>query len=315
MDTAVCTLFEGDYHYGVGVLVNSLYRHGFRGVVWAGYRGNLPFWAKPLEAGEGYQEFSVTEGCVIRFVKLTTRKFFSNYKPDFMLQLWESYCPNVDALFYIDPDIVNNCDWHFYEEWVGRGIALCEDGYGYMPANHPIRLAWKEFAEMHGYTCHRELDRYYNSGFIGLEQSHKFLLSLWQKLLEICEAVGCLSLSDFYAPSRDKNPYIYYDQDVLNLALMLTSHPLSTFGVEAMDSTHGSIIMSHAAGIHVKPWRKQMIREALGGAAPTLTDKLYYQHAQMPIQLYSRSQQFWKELDIRCGSAISRFIRRAPASA
>lgn len=53
-----------------------------------------------------------------------------------------------------------------------------------------------------------------------------------------------------------------------------------------------------------------MIRKALGGVPPTLADKLYCQHAQTPIQLYSRSQYLRKKLALYCGAAIGRFIRR-----
>lgn len=320
MNTAVCTLFEGDYHYGVGALVNSLYEHGFRGVVWAGYRGDLPFWAKPLKDEQGYQEFVVAQDCVIRFIKLSTTMFFTYYKPDFMLELWQSYCPDVEALFYFDPDIVNKCRWGFYEEWVSHGITLCEDGYPDMADNHPRRLGWKEFAQEYGYTSQKTLDRVYNGGFIGLKQSYKPLLSLWQKFTELFADEGYLSLNSSHVGERAKGlytyPYVRDDQDVLNLVLMLNDYPLSTFGPEGMDFGKPGSIMSHAAGgFVIKAWRKNMVFKALGGVPPTLTDKLYYQHAHQPIPLYSRSQLLWKKAGLYCAVAIGRFMRRTPASA
>ena len=34
-DTAICTLFEGDYHLGLAAILNSLVRAGYAGTVWA----------------------------------------------------------------------------------------------------------------------------------------------------------------------------------------------------------------------------------------------------------------------------------------
>ena len=53
---SICTLFEGDYHYGLGPLVNSLYTNGYRGVIWVGYRGALPPWAQPRSAAQGFED-------------------------------------------------------------------------------------------------------------------------------------------------------------------------------------------------------------------------------------------------------------------
>lgn len=308
MNTAVCTLFEGDYHFGIGALVNSLYYHGFRGVVWVGYRGNLPPWAKNLKMYQSYQEFTVAEGCVIRFILLTTPVHFTNYKPDFMLQLWEYYCPETNALFYIDPDIVIKCRWSFFEEWVIRGIAVCQEIVNaYMPSDHPIRMAWIEFAEAKGYKCERQLNQYFNGGFIGICEKHKSALPIWQSLLKSLEEIE-IKLTKFMPGDRSQ-PFLGTDQDTLNLMAMITPHPLSTLGPEGMDFVPGGFTMSHAVG-SPKPWRKHMIYEALKGKAPTSADKGYWQHTQNPIQLYSQQKLFWKQVNLRFGAAIGRFLRR-----
>jgi hypothetical protein len=311
MQTAICTLFEGDYHYGVGVLANSLFHHGFQGVFWAGYRDRLPPWATPLRQESDYHELVVSEGCAIRFVRVDPAMHLANYKPHFMWDLLERD-PALEAIFYFDPDIVNRCRWDFYEHWVRCGIALCGDSWYHVPANHPRRLAWQSFADDQGFPCQRLLEHHYNAGFIGLPRRSQSLLLLWQKLIDGAAAAGYLDLEDVYADRTTYSyPYLPNDQVTLNLALMLVIDPLSTVGPDGMDFLPGGTIMSHATVPHVKPWRKKLIGSALRGMPPSLTDKLFWQHTQEPVAVYSTEALRQKQLTLRVGAAIGRFIRRS----
>jgi hypothetical protein len=77
-----------------------------------------------------------------------------------------------------------------------------------------------------------------------------------------------------------------------------------------MDFIYGGFTMSHAVGAP-KPWQKQVISQVLlKGKSPSIADKLYWQHAQIPIQLYSQQQLFWKKLDLLGGTAMSRLLCR-----
>ena len=86
-----CTLFESTYHIGLGALVNSLFRNGFRETFFAGYRGALPPWATPVATKDGVSDFDVAEGCRIRFVALDTSLHLASYKPIFMRQVFEQF--------------------------------------------------------------------------------------------------------------------------------------------------------------------------------------------------------------------------------
>jgi hypothetical protein len=93
---------------------------------------------------------------------------------------------------------------------------------------------------------------------------------------------------------------------------MLNNYPLSTVGPDGMDFIPGGTIMSHATVPNIKPWRKKLMLSALLGSAPTITDKLYWKHSGTPIKLYSNAKLIQQNLEILLGSAIGRFIRRAP---
>ncbi len=309
MSSAVCTFLEGHYHYGAGALINSLYQHGFRGVVWVGYRGELPFWAKNSKACDNFLELAVADDCMVRFVSITAQMHLANYKPTFMLDLWEHYCPESDYLYFFDPDIVIKCRWSFFEDWIGHGIGLCQDAINtQMPANHPTRLVWQDYAKSKGYSVINQINQYFNGGFIGLSRKYISALTVWQDLLHGLDEVG-VSLMEF-GHSDASQPFSHRDQDVLNILPMVSMHPFSTLGPDGMDFAPGGYIMSHAI-CTPKPWRKRMTAEALSGSAPSAADKGYWLNTQTPIRLYSAQYRLLKQIDLRCGAAIGRFIRHS----
>lgn len=306
MKSSICTLFEGDYHYGVGALTNSLYHHGFRGVIWVGYRGKLPPWAKPLKQQENYAEYLVANGCCLRFVKLTTDYHLTNYKPNFMLSLWKEYCPETEAMFYFDPDIVIKCRWSYYEEWVSYGIALCEDVNSPLYQTHPLRIAWRKFYEPHGINLQSSIDTYVNGGFIGVSKQQQEFLNHWYTIQELMSpAINGLENANV----KDRTfMFCKTDQDALNIALMSEDFSASIIGKEGMDFTYGGFTMSHALGSG-KPWRKNVILNVIKkGKFPRLADKQYWKYVRSPIELYYYLELFFKTLDLQIGTLISRIL-------
>ena len=307
--SAVCTLFEGNYHYGLVALVNSLYNNGFRGVVYAGFRGELPPWAKPVSERGEVSVFRVVDGLEIHFLRLYTTTHLTNFKPDFMLDVWDTHCPESEQLFYFDPDIVIKCRWEFFEEWAEKGIALCEDVNSPVPETHPLRKGWQELIARHGMDLHFPTDLYLNGGFVGVDRRNRGFLDAWVKVLEVAEKeIGGLERGLFDKPDRTTS-FAVPDQDALNIAVGIARAPLNLVGKDGMDFIPGGYIMSHAIGAP-KPWNKKYIRRALGGSAPIMAEKEYWKNVETPLCLYSTPSLYWHHFRVRLASAIGRFIRR-----
>ena len=305
---AVTTLFEGHYHYGAGALVNSLYRHGYRGTIWAGLRGPLPPWARAaVETPEGHR-FRVAEGCDVLFVPLATDTHFTHYKADFLLHVLDAD-PALAGAFYFDPDIVVRGRWGFFEEWVGEGIALCEDvTYPAMPNSHPFRAAWRRVMTACALDEVRPLDRYYNAGFIGVPRGDRAFLDTWRTLLHRLEADG-VDLA--FLRDRDRSHAFYVpDQDMMNAALMATTFPVSALGPEGMGFTPGGFTMSHAID-EPKPWVKHLFwRTRWAGTPPGLVDKHFLQAVDGPIRLYGPVRYGVKWGAFWLGRAVGSLLHR-----
>lgn len=325
MKTTICTLFEGHYHLGVAVLTNSLYANGFRGTIYAGYRGNLPPWAKKapacdlqikeMDASIGCSQLQVADGTDVVFVPLNTDYHLTNYKPDFMLNLLDGPAKDTESIFYFDPDIVVNEKWRFFEEWVTCGIALCEDVNSPLPENHPRRIGWRRYFGKHGFALSFRSLEYVNGGFIGLKTDQSDFLRLWQSLqLAMAPAIGGLraakvELGGAFQSKGFCSCFDASDQDTLNAAVETSKQPISVIGQEAMGFQAGATLLPHALGSH-KPWKRSYLLESITGRAPRRVDKVFWQN-QSPIKAFTGLTVARRHLSCSIAAFIGRFIHRA----
>lgn len=314
MNSAICTLYEGHYHYGVAALTNSLFNNGFRGPVYIGYRGALPTWAdsafdNPDLRWEGGKTMKVLEGLNLHFLPLTINYHLTNYKPDFMLQLWAGPAKEVENMFYFDPDIVIKCKWLFFETWVNYGIALVHEiTANDMPSNHPVRLLWRDIIYENSEQVNNHLTSYINAGFFGLKKEQIQFVEIFSKFILIAMDKYNVDMVKFDFTDRT-DPFFAKDQDVLNIAAMCTKVSLSEMGPEAMDFIHGGFTMSHAVG-GPKPWKKKFITSVFKGVPPSLADKAFWKNVGMPIKTFSKNTKRYKNYSIKVASFLGRFYRK-----
>ncbi len=314
MNSAVCTLYEGHYHHGVATLTNSLFNNGFRGSLYVGYRGELPPWAKdalinPVLNWEGGKSLNIAEGLNLHFLPLITNYHLTNYKADFMMSLWEGPAQNIGGMFYFDPDIVIKCPFSFYEKWIQQGIALVHEiTANDMTDNNPIRGFWKSIIEENGEKVNNHITSYINGGFYGLIKEQIHFLEMFLKFQHLAESRYKVNLHTFDMTNR-MDPFFANVQDVMNIAAMCTTAPLSEIGPEGMDFIHGGFTMSHAIG-SPKPWRKRFISSALKGIPPSLADKAFWQNVGFPINTFSNETIKYKDLSIKIASFLGRFYRK-----
>jgi hypothetical protein len=319
MNTTFCTLFERHYHVGVAVLVNSLCASGFKGTVYAGFRGPLPPWAedKVNMTGSGKWEMEVSPQVQLVFSLLDTPAHFTNYKPDFLLQIGNLSGRENDTLVYCDPDIVINESWPYFEDWLTCGVALCEDVNSPLPESHPVRIGWRRFFQPHDYKLRPRGVSYANGGFLGLRPQDRRLLPIWRDLLayatdslggrDVAGILGGRMLDGLYGfADCFRNP----DQETLNAAIEACPEiEVSFLSPSAMGFLPGRVILPHAVG-QGKPWLRHYIAEALAGRPPAIVDKAFWHHTTGPICPFSPAQTARKKLGLAVGAALGRFIRR-----
>jgi hypothetical protein len=317
MRVDVCTLFEKEYHLGVAVLVNSLARAGFRGDVHIGFRGALPPWAtgRVTQQDETTWHMPVPDGPRLVFSLIETDAHFTNFKPDFMLQVLGK--SDADTVLYFDPDVVVNTTWKYLEEWLSCGVALCDDVNSPVAENHPRRVGWRRFFQGSSHDLRFRGIQYANGGVVGVPRVHQRFLEVWMELLTAASAsLGGADVAGISGGRTLKDAYGFADcfrqpdQDTLNAAIEACPDiPVSFLGKQAMGFDAGAPMLPHATGPR-KPWTRHFIREALAGRAPARVDKCFWRFADGPLQPFSSGHLAVARWRVRLAAGLGRLIRR-----
>jgi hypothetical protein len=316
MSSVICTLFEGQHHYGVAALTNSLSVQGYRGVVYAAYKGSLPKWADSARedltsAWAGSRTLEVAAELKITFLPFDTKNHFSNCKAELMLRLWNGVAQSAKAMVYIDPDVVITTPWSVLEDWMEYGVSLCEDVNSPLSEHHPIRAEWRRYFGQKGFNLRFKDTIYANAGYVGISLANYGFLTTWQALMEaMASATGGLDNSGFTSgePSLFA-PFGNSDQDAMNAAVEAWDGVVSMVGKEGMAFTTGTSLMSHAIGRN-KPWKWHPLKQVLRGWPPRRADRDYWEVASAPIAAQPASLVKQRRLEIKLASLIGRFYRR-----
>lgn len=307
--TVFCTLSEGDYHHGVAALLNSLIACGFEGVFVIGWRGVPPPWIEKLELNAAGNR--LVKGVRVLLEEQRTPRLLAHVKPHFMLDILTRLVPEADAVCYADPDIVIEAPWEFFERWMARGVALCEDCcFPNLSRHHYLRQCWKEFArENMSLSVDAAMDRSFNSGFAGVRRADVTFLSTWRDALDQMEQHG-VPLQGLKPGSRF-DPFFGTDQDAMNIAAMAHAEKLSTLGPEGMGFSAGMTVMWHAVD-GPKPWRRSFVLDLLKtGRGVSQPQRQFWKHTGGPVKSWPAIQLAWKRFDLRIAILLSRLYHSA----
>ena len=306
MKAAIITSYEGHYHHGVAALVNSAVAVGFDGLFIVGYRDRLPPWVQTLTS-VGSEAYAVAK-TRINFYREEAPRHLGYNKPFFALNVFDRF-PEIDMLFYADPDITFLAPWTFFQDWANLGVALVEDSnFPRVQLNHPWRAVWKNLLSLAGLEDHSvKSDSYANSGFFGISRRDRDFLRIWSEVTLAYEASGKSTMS-FQMVNRWEG--VVGDQDLLAAAMMAWTGPSSFMGAEAMGFTGHYFILSHAIE-SPKPWAKSYFVNSLKGNPPTVAGNHFLQATSGAIKSFSNTDLLLRRLDFRAAQLVSRVWKRA----
>jgi hypothetical protein len=302
----VVTLVEKDFLYGAAVLYNSLIKNGFKGIFFIGFRNHK---SMPQDLLWCMKKIP-TSFPRIEWIELNTDWHFTNYKPRFMLDLFKQY-PQLTKITYFDPDIVfSGCPWNWLANWCAHGPVICADVNWHLPRNHPTRYEWEALGNKEGYIKSRDLDYYFNGGFLAIHRKDYQFLVIWKNFikisLELQKNLPATGEIDSWRIGGRENLFHTPDQDSLNIAAMVWPDPIASLGPDAMGFVAGISLLPHAIGPN-KPWRRNFLLDALKASPPRLVDKVFWSYTLNPITVFPRFRTFINNILISLSSFICRF--------
>jgi hypothetical protein len=301
---AFITIAEGSYFDGVVALLNSVIKSGFTGNFHVFYRGDLPEWTRSLSEVSP-STYQVGENKVIfRLSKFPHHLRFS--KPASMMEVLEED-PELDGIFYADPDVTLLAPWSFFESWIEQGVTVCLDSnFPWIHERHPWRASWAKLIAESGLNVVSKRREYANSGFVGIPRSQVQVLENWGKLVETYVKSGA-DVTTFKKESRIAP--VAGDQDLLMATLSTIEEEPSFLGRDGMGFNDHFMVMSHAVA-RIKPWDRRFVWTALKGDKARETNLHWLENLREPVEGISKLRWYTKMLDYKASLLISRFWRR-----